>query len=115
MKERRRFVRFNMGISLYYRVLESLKGHISSYTADVSEKGIRILIPEPFELYTYLELAISLPNEYEPILGIGRIIWLKKKGSAFEAGVELTYIKERDKDRFNKLMQELEGKVNRNH
>jgi len=106
--ERRRFVRLSISAGVQYRVLESLKDHIKSYTKNVSEKGIMISLSKRLELNTSLEIAIKFEGDARPICGIGRIIWIKKNPHSkdFDAGIDITYIRDEDKVRFMKYLKQ---------
>jgi len=106
--ERRRFIRLNMSAGVDYRRLESLKDHIKSYTKNVSKKGIMISLSEELEPNTLLEIVIKFPDDTKPICGIGKIIWIKKNpnNKDFDAGIDLTYIRDEDKERFMKYLKQ---------
>jgi len=110
--ERRRFVRFDIPADINYRILESLSKHTPSYTKNISEKGIRIALPDKIEPGTNIELTVTFKGDPQPISCFGRVAWIKKRpnSSGFDAGVELTYIKEEDKKRFMKHIPAAEGK-----
>ena len=107
-KERRRFVRLDMSAGVNYRVLESLRDHIKSYTKNVSEKGIMISLSERLEPNTLLEINIKFPDDTKPICGIGKIVWIKRNPHSkdFDAGIDITYIRNEDKARFVKYLKQ---------
>ena len=102
--DRRKYFRFSVEFDVRYRQLESLGAHKISCTENMSEKGIRITIPEYFQPGTLLELCINIPNEKHPIKAIGKIIWIKKDTliQVFTAGLSLAHIEETDKALFYK-------------
>jgi len=102
--DKRKYFRFNVEFQVQYRQLESLKPYKLTYTEDMSEKGIRITLPEYFQPQTLLELTIKIPHELHPITAIGKIIWVKKDSlmQVFTAGLALVHIKEIDKALFYK-------------
>lgn len=99
---KRNFQRFNLRASVKYRVLESLSAPEATQTEDMSEAGIRINLPEYIEPETRLELTIRIPSQSQPILAIGRVVWVKPKplNKQFTTGIQLTYIREEYKKRF---------------
>ena len=107
----RRFIRLDMSVDIDYRALESLKDHIKSYTKNVSEKGIMISLSKRLEPNTLLEIAIKFPGDERPICGIGKIVWIKKnpRGSDFDAGIDITYVRNEDKERFVKYLTNKEA------
>ena len=101
-KERRRYRRFNVNLEVEYRLLESLQPYQTTSTEDTCEEGIKINLPEYIEPDTRLELIIRIPQEPEPIMVIGRVVWVKKNSldNSFTTGIHLVHIKEEDKQRF---------------
>ena len=102
--DKRKYFRFNVELEVRYRQLESLAPYKLTFTEDMSEKGIRISLPEYFQPATLLELTIKIPYEEHPITAIGRIIWVKKDSlmQVFTMGLALVHIKETDKAHFYK-------------
>jgi len=102
--DKRKYFRFNVELAVHYRQLESLKAYKLTCTEDMSERGIRITLPEYFEPGTLLELTIDIPHEEHGITAIGRIIWVKKDllMQVFTVGLALVHIKETDKTLFYK-------------
>jgi c-di-GMP-binding flagellar brake protein YcgR len=102
--DRRKYFRFNVELEVQYRQLESLRAHKLTCTENMSERGIRISLPEYFEPGTFLELSIRIPHEAHSITAIGRIIWVKKDSvmQVFTTGMALAHIEETDKALFYK-------------
>lgn len=102
--DKRKYFRFNVELEVRYRQLESLKPCKLTFTEDMSEKGIRIALPEYFEPGTILELTIKIPHQEHPIIAIGRVIWIKKDSliRVFTLGLALAHIEEADKALFYK-------------
>jgi hypothetical protein len=102
--DKRKYFRFNVELQVRYRQLESLKAYKLTCTEDMSEKGIRISLPEYFEPGTLLELTIKIPHLGHDITAIGRIIWIKEDPllQVFTTGLALAHIKETDKALFYK-------------
>ena len=100
--DKRKFQRFNLGVLVRYRRLESLTTPKLSQTEDMSEAGIRLTLPEYIEPETRLELTIHIPSQERPIMTIGRVVWVKSEpfNKRFTTGIQLTYIREKDKERF---------------
>jgi len=102
--DKRKYFRFNVELEVRYRQLESLAPCKLTHTEDMSEKGIRITLPEYFQPQTFLELTVKIPHEVHPITAIGRIIWVKKDSlmQVFTMGLALVHIEETDKVLFYK-------------
>ena len=102
--DKREFLRCNVNLDVRYRILESLESYKNTTSEDMSEKGVRVNLPEYVEPETRLELTIRLPGELRPITAIGRVAWVKKDpiGSFFTTGVHLVHIRKSDRERFYK-------------
>ena len=102
--EKREFIRLDVNLEVDYRILESLKQFKGVQTENVSEGGIRIMLPEKLEPRTHIELVIKIPNESEPVLAIGRIIWTKPDvwGGVHMTGIQLVHIRQGDKEKLYK-------------
>jgi hypothetical protein len=103
--DKRKFYRFNVNLEVRYRILESLKPYERTFTEDMCGKGIRINLPQYLEPQTRLELTIRVPDENMSIMTIGRVAWVKKdiSGEFFNTGIQLVYIREKDKEKFYKF------------
>lgn len=102
--ERRQFIRLDIALDVEYRVLESLKDLQATRTEDISEGGIRVMLPEKIKPNTYLEITINIPNEPPPVLVVGKVIWLKSDalGGVHMTGIELVHITQEDRERLYK-------------
>jgi c-di-GMP-binding flagellar brake protein YcgR len=100
--DKRQYYRFNINLEVRYRTLESLRPYKITSSEDMSEKGIKINLPEYIAPDTRLELIVKLRGETAPIMVIGRVVWTKKDVGArlFTTGIDLVYIREEDKQRF---------------
>lgn len=110
--ERRKYVRICERADVECRPLESLEEHTSTYTKNVSEKGIMIHLDKKVAVNTVLELSIKHPDQ-ESMFCIGKVIWIKKAkdGDGYNAGIELTYVRDEDRLKFNRQIFE----CNQNH
>ena len=97
-----------------YRILESLAIPRGSQTENMSEAGICMVLPKYLQPETRLELTVQVSDQASPILAIGRVVWVSPEasGKGFTTGIQLTYIREKDKKQFYQyaLLQEREGK-----
>ena len=102
--EKREYHRFNTNLVVRYRILESLKLYDIASSEDMSEKGIKIKIPDYIEPNTRLELIIKIPGDPPYIMVLGKVVWTKKdeSGSFYTTGIHIVHIKEEDKQRFYK-------------
>lgn len=100
--DKRQYWRFNINLEVECRILESFKSYKITSSEDMSEKGMKINLPEYIAPNTRLELVIKLPGEYAPIMVIGRVVWVKRDawGRFFNTGINLVYIRDEDKQRF---------------
>lgn len=116
-KERRKYPRLKETLEVHFRKMDSLGEYKNSLTEDISMGGFKVevaFMDRPFDIGQIIEISIKDHKE-KPIKAVGRIAWLKQKGSEheYEAGIMLTYIKKEDRDRFESyLTEEIASKVN---
>ena len=109
MDERRRYVRLDTRLKIIYTVLEKEKDvSVASETKDISGGGIRIFLSEPVPNHALLKLTIHLPDDPQPIVCSGKVVWVeefvvlpdekRKEKNQYEAGVTFTDINPKDRD-----------------
>lgn len=75
MKERRRFVRFPLSVSLSYIYLSSTTDQIWVRTHDISVKGMGVMTAEEILPGAYLDLCLSMPDNGQLIQAKGKVVW----------------------------------------
>ncbi len=102
MKERRRFMRFNVTVEVEYIVpgngtpIEGI-----SITRDLSREGMQIAINNKLLPGTELEIKLKIPGSDAPIYAKGSIVWIRKAKEESEAiaGVKITNVSSFDRNR----------------
>jgi len=107
--DKRRFVRFNLGIKVNFQVKEKGKGKaslrkISGISKNICLEGVCFTSKSKLESGSKLELEIFLPSEPEPLRLEGEVIWChliqaEKDRVVFDTGVKLFTINKDDKGR----------------
>jgi len=108
-KEQRIFPRFRKEITLSWRKTSSKEKYEEGATIEISEGGFRIELKEDRKVGDNLEFTINDPNDpYNPIVVFGYVVWVKKRDedSGLEAGVKITYLPDKDRHRFSRLLYE---------
>ena len=115
MDERRRYVRLDTRLKIVYTVLQKEKNAaVTSETKDISGGGIRIFLSEPIPIHTFLRLTIHLPDDPNPIICSGKVVWAEEfvvlqdeqrnDSDQYEAGISFTEINPKDRDRIIKYV-----------
>ena len=104
-KNRRRFARLDIALSVSYAV-EGAGGETSEYaeavSSDISAGGLRLMTPAPLENGTCLDLEIFIgEGETSPVKAKGEVVWQNKISStSFETGVVINQMDNDAKKRF---------------
>lgn len=113
MREKRRFIRFNIALKVNYILQKDPKTEKTGTTKDVSAGGIQLLTGEQLEAGNKVDLKIFLPEALNPVHLRGVVMWSKElgqgKGSthSHSAGVEFSRIEEDNKNTFLKFLCDL--------
>lgn len=94
-EERRRFLRIESEILTKYILVteRDFNRRISdALTKDISVRGVRIEAEEELPPGTRLVLELNLPGVDHPVTPPGRVVWCRRKGERYEAGVELIWL-----------------------
>ena len=102
MDERRQYIRIDKSTAVSYRVLEQFLGS-GSRSKNISEGGICLPLHQRFGVGVVLELKIHLAELSQPILAIGKVVWLEEKKEdvnfPFELGIQFIKISPADKNK----------------
>lgn len=115
-KERRKFMRFDAFLIVLYELLGGKPLKAKSRLKDVSKEGLRLSLENGLPKGSILELEMTPPGQYVPIIAFGEVVWSRKtKGGYFyDVGLRLTKIKPQDKARLLDYAYEEWRKVKRN-
>ncbi|MBI4436910.1 MAG: PilZ domain-containing protein [Candidatus Omnitrophica bacterium] len=114
MEEKRKYVRLDTRLKITYTILKDRKNSsLSTETKDISGGGIRLFLAEPVPVQSLLKLTIHLPEDPQPIVAIGRVVWTEEfsilhsqqtEGKVLEAGIEFVEIEPKERDRIIKYV-----------
>jgi len=93
MIERRKFMRFDAILDVFYAVLGYPSNKVKSYSVNVSREGIRFTGKSPLKRGSLIELEFLIPGNKIPLTAIGEVAWSSNIGkSRYDAGIKFTKI-----------------------
>lgn len=111
MREKRRFIRFEISLKVNYTIQKEPKIEKTGITKDVSAGGIQLLSEDKISVGNKLELKIFIPEALNPVHLNGIAVWSQEanieRGRRFCAGIELGKIEEDNKNTFLKFLCDL--------
>ena len=115
MEEKRKYIRVDDTIKVWFRIIEPPAGHGTSLSKNISEGGIALLTNQQLEKGTVLELWINLKEMANPIIATGKVAWLKDNYSdkhPFLVGIKFIKISPSDYDKFKNYLRKKLAKAN---
>ena len=78
-------------------------------TVDISVGGLRILVPEPFQQGSTLNIAVPADDWEENLELVGKAMWIKEAGNkmGYWVGLELEDSSREDMEKWFKVVQKL--------
>ena len=116
-KERRKFARLDLALTVAYSVKDpagQLMDPREALSTDISAGGLRLMTPTPLETGTMLELDIFLGEDQDdtPVKASGEVMWQARISStSFETGVVIRGMPDDDKKRFMSFVFDQLSKV----
>lgn len=111
MREKRRFIRFDIALKVNYILQHDTKTEKTGITKDVCAGGIQLLTSDALETGSKVELKIFIPEALNPVHLKGAVTWTKEispgKGPSHSAGIEFGKIEEDNKNTFLKFLCDL--------
>lgn len=111
MREKRRFIRFEISLKVNYTIQKEPKIEKIGITKDVSAGGIQLLTQERIDIGKKLEFKIFLPEALNPVHLNGIALWSREAASAKEpsfcTGIEFGKIEEDNKNTFLRFLCDL--------
>ena len=106
--DQRRFPRANYKCVVTLRQ-EGKPSTLSTVTENIGLGGICILLEKSFDIFSTVELEISLDDGKSPVRVQGTVVWVVrrrdvKKGPNFDTGVEFSDISPEDKARLEAVV-----------
>ena len=83
-----------------------LKETFSTHTENIGTGGICVILPKPLPGFSFVEILLYARDGGFPIRASGRIVWAIKKVSNFDTGIEFIDIKEIDRVRIERIVDE---------
>lgn len=111
MREKRRFIRFEIALKVNYAIQSEPKIEKTGTTKDVSSGGMQLLTEEKLEPGNRLGLKMFIPEALNPAHLNGIVLWSKEipsgKKASYSAGIEFGDIEEDNKNTFLKFLCDL--------
>ncbi len=108
MREKRRFIRFNIALKVAYIVRREPKIEKFGTTRDISAQGMQLLTSDKIKPGDKLDLKIFLPEALNPAHIRGVAVWSKEpeaaKSHSYNAGIDFEKIEEDNKNTFLKFL-----------
>jgi len=109
MREKRRFIRFEIALKTAYIVQKEPKIEKFGVTKDISAQGMQLLTSEKLEFGDKVDLKVFVPEALNPAHIKGVIVWSKElaeaaKGYSHSAGIDFEKIEEDNKNTFLKFL-----------
>lgn len=108
--DRRRFPRANYPCKI---VVVKKNKRFSTQTENIGLGGVCVILNEELDRFSEVELILFLKDKQPPIQCNARIVWTIKKSAAtprdkteIDTGIEFVNLKEKDKLRIEKVIQE---------
>jgi len=110
--EKRKFPRLSIQTEVVYNKDAVAKKEKKSFTKDISQGGICLIVYEKVEVSDILELQILLPDGIKPICATGKVAWVKKfliegpygGGDRYDVGIEFIKINNKEKTELEKFL-----------
>jgi len=111
MREKRRFIRFDMAAKVDYILQKEPKVQKMGMTKNVSAEGIQLLTEEKLDTGKKVDLKIFTPGALNPAHMNGIVLWSKEVGAgqklSYCAGIEFGKVEEDNKNTFLKFLCDL--------
>jgi len=111
MREKRRFIRFNIALKAAYIVQKEPKIENMGTAKDVSASGMQLLTAENLLPGVKLDLKVFLPEALNPVHLKGVVVWTEKieprKDLSYSSGINFDKIEEDNKNTFLKFLCDL--------
>jgi len=111
MREKRRFIRFDIVLKVAYIVQKELRAEKLGTTKNVSAQGMQLLTGDKLEPGDRVDLKIFVPEALNPVHMKGVVMWSKDpepvKSHSYSAGVDFGKVEEDNKNTFLKFLCDL--------
>jgi len=111
VREKRRFIRFNIALKVAYIVQKDLKIEKLGTTRNVSAQGMQLLTSDKLEPGDRVDFKIFVPEALNPAHMKGIVLWSKElessKSHFYSTGIDFGKIEEDNKNTFLKFLCDL--------
>ncbi|MBU1913307.1 MAG: PilZ domain-containing protein [Candidatus Omnitrophica bacterium] len=111
MREKRRFIRFDIALKVSYIIRKDPKVEKIGTTKDVSAQGMQLLTGDKLEAGDKVDLKIFVPEALNPAHMKGIVVWSIESGPAkshsYSSGIDFEKIEEDNKNTFLKFLCDL--------
>ncbi len=111
MREKRRFIRFEIAVKVTYCVQGEVRVEKTGITKDLSAGGMQLFTEEKIQTGSKLDLELFIPEALNPAHLSGIVLWSSEVGDAqkqsYSAGIEFGEIEEDNKNTFLKFLCDL--------
>ena len=108
MREKRRFIRFNIALKVTYIVQKEQKIERIGTTRDVSAQGMQLLTSDKLGIGDKIDFKIFVPDALNPSHMKGTIVWSRElehpKSHSYSAGIDFVKIEEDNKNTFLRFL-----------
>jgi len=117
MREKRRFIRFDIVLKVAYIVQKDPKTEKLGTTKNVSAQGMQLLTSDKLEQGDKVDLKIFVPEALNPAHMKGIVMWSKDpelpKSHSYSSGIDFGKVEEDNKNTFLKFLCDLMYAKNR--
>lgn len=111
MREKRRFIRFDIALKVSYIIQKDPKAEKIGTTRDVSAQGMQLLTGDKLEVGDKVDLKIFVPEALNPAHMKGIVVWSREsdnaKSHSYGSGIDFEKIEEDNKNTFLKFLCDL--------
>jgi c-di-GMP-binding flagellar brake protein YcgR len=111
MREKRRFIRFNIALKDAYIVKKEPRTEKLGITKDLSAQGMQLLTSDKLSSGDKLDLKLFVPEALNPAHIKGIVMWSRdlesSKSHPYSAGIDFGKIEEDNKNTFLKFLCDL--------
>lgn len=110
--EKRKFERLNIQTEVIYNKEAATEKEKKSFSRNISQGGICLIVYEKLEISDILKLTILLPDGIAPIQATGRVAWVKNfsiegpfgGGEKYDVGIEFIKINKEERTELEKYL-----------
>jgi c-di-GMP-binding flagellar brake protein YcgR len=114
MREKRRFIRFEIALKVNYIAERDLRIEKKGMTKNINVSGILLSTGEKIPEGTKLDIRLFLPEALNPVHLIGSVMWSRGvsegKIMSYDSGIAFDKVEEDNKNTFLKFLCDLMNK-----